>query len=441
MAVMGIKGVTLGACGWSRREFVLGFGATLAANGKRGAAGAGQIVPLPPSAELPQALRFASGRVVKTRAEWAARRRQILESARQQMYGVAPGAAGVRFEVIEAEGEAFGGLAKRRQVRVHFKAGAPTALMLLYSPKRVDRAPVIVGLNFWGNHTVSDDPGIEITDAWVESGKNPFADLACVVDHRATEACGGIDARRWPVEEMLRRGYALCTMYRGDIDADLADESVPRLRAAYPELEAREDNFGAIGAWAWALSRMLDYLQTDRDVDARRAVVFGWSRLGKAAVWAGAQDARFAAVLSQESGAGGAKLFRRGVGEDIHRLNTVFPHWFAKSFRAYNGMDKQLPFDQHLILSAIAPRPLMISSAVEDHGSDPAGEFASGVLASEVYRFLGVDGLPNETMPDVGKPLFGRVSYQIRAGGHDVTEYDWEQYFTFLDRYIRVQRQ
>jgi hypothetical protein len=427
---------------WSRRDFVVraGAGASVAAVDRVcGAVDAGRVVPLPPKAELPQALTFDSGRVVKTRAEWQVRRRQILETARQQMYGVAPIAAGVRFEVVEV-GDAFGGLAKRRQVRVHFRQGAPTALMLVYSPKRVRRAPVIVGLNFWGNHTLSDDPDVVLTDAWVESGKNPFANLACVVGHNATDACRGIDARRWPVEEVLRRGYALCTMYRGDIDADLADESVPRLRAAYPELEAREDNFGAIGAWAWALSRMLDYLETDRDVDARRAVVFGWSRLGKAAVWAGAQDERFAAVLSQESGAGGAKLFRRGVGEDIHRLNTVFPHWFAKSFRAYNGMDTGLPFDQHLVLSAIAPRPLMIASALEDKMSDPAGEFASGVLAGRVYRFLGTDGLAAETMPDVGKPLFGRVSYQIRAGGHDVTEYDWEQYFTFLDRYVRGQQ-
>jgi hypothetical protein len=374
--------------------------------------------------------------MVTTPAEWAARRREILQTATQQMYGVAPAPNSVRFEVLEDDGEAFGGLAKRRQVRLNFQPNAPTALMLLYTPKQVKRAPVIVGLNFWGNHTLSDDPWVLITDAWVESGRNPFANLGCVVQHQATEACRGIDARRWPVEEMLRRGYALCTMYRGDIDADQADESVPRLRAVYPELQERDDNFAAIGAWAWALSRMLNYLQTDRDVDARRAVVYGWSRLGKAALWAGAQDARWAAVLSQESGAGGAKLFRRGVGEDIHRLNTVFPHWFAKSFRHYNRMDKELPFDQHLILSAIAPRPLFVASAVDDRNSDPAGEFESAHLASEVYRLLGVEGLPTGTMPEVGKPVIGRVSYQIRAGSHDVTEYDWQQYFTFLDRYV-----
>ena len=425
----------------SRREFVFGASAAVSVAAARvcGAAeGAAKIQPLPLNAELPQALRFSSGRAVKTRVEWAARRREILKTARRQMYGVAPSAAGIRFEVLEEAGEAFGRLAERRQVRLHFKPGAPTALMLLYTPKRVVRAPVIVGLNFWGNHTLSNDPGVLLTDAWVESGKNPFANLACVVDHRATDACRGIDAHRWPVEEMLKRGYALCTMYRGDIDADLADDSVPRLRAAYPELQARDDNFGAIGAWAWALSRMLDYLETDKDVDARRAAVFGWSRLGKAAVWAGAQDPRFAAVLSQESGAGGAKLFRRGVGEDIHRLNTVFPHWYAKSFRAYNGMDRELPFDQHLVLSAIAPRPLFVASAVEDKLSDPPGEFESARLASEVYRFLGVEGLPSEAMPEVGKPLFGRVSYQIRPGIHDVTEYDWQQYFTFLDHYVRT---
>jgi hypothetical protein len=127
---------------------------------------------------------------------------------------------------------------------------------------------------------------------------------------------------------------------------------------------------------------------------------------------------------------------RRGVGEDIHRLNTVFPHWFCKNFRSYIGMDRELPFDQHLILSAIAPRPLFVASAVDDILSDPPGEFASAVLASEVYRFLGVTGLPASTMPEPGSPLIGRVSYQIRTGGHDVTSYDWDQYLHFLDLYV-----
>jgi hypothetical protein len=117
-------------------------------------------------------------------------------------------------------------------------------------------------------------------------------------------------------------------------------------------------------------------------------------------------------------------------------LTTVFPHWFCHNFARYAGMDCQLPFDQHLILSAIVPRPLFIASAVDDHLSDPVGEFASGCLASKVCRFLGSEGLPSDAMPAPGSPLFGRVSYQIRPGGHDVQYYDWEQYLHFLNRYL-----
>jgi hypothetical protein len=395
-------------------------------------------VPLPPSSSLPQALIFDSGRPVENRAQWPRRREEILHTAAAQMYGTAPSSAGLHFVVKEKDGSAFGGKARRRQVQLHFKVGSsgPTANLLLYTPRHIPHAPVIVGLNFWGNHTLSDDPEVLLPTSWVESGRNIFADLSCVVDHRATPACRSIDAHRWPVEQLIDRGYALCTVYRGDIDADQADESIPGLRSAYPELSGRGDNFAAIGAWAWTLSRMLDYLETDPQIDPQRAAIFGWSRLGKAAVWAGACDSRFAAVLSQESGTGGAKLFRRGVGEDIHRLNTVFPHWFCKNFRSYIGMDRELPFDQHLILSAIAPRPLFVASAVDDTLSDPPGEFASASLASQVYRLLGVTALPSPTMLEPGAPLIGRVSYQIRTGGHDVTSYDWDQYLHFLDRYV-----
>jgi hypothetical protein len=393
------------------------------------------MAPLPPSTMLPEPLAFKDGTKVHTARDWKRRRIEILTTAAAQMYGAVPSANGMRIEVQEKDGPAFGSIARRTQVRLLFKGNAdgPSADLLLYAPRHVRRSPVILGLNFWGNHTVCSDPGIQLSQRWVESGRNPFIDLSCVVDHHATDGCRGIDARRWPVQRILERGYAFATLYRGDIDPDVAGGSVPGLRSAYPELQNRGDNFSAIAAWAWTLSRALDYLESDPAVDAHRLAVFGWSRLGKAAVWAAANDTRFAAVISHESGAGGAKLFRRGVGEDIHRLNTIFPHWYCANFKAYNGMDRELPFDQHLILSSIAPRPLYIGSAAQDTLSDPEGEFTSGVLASRVYRFLGVEGLSATTMPKVGESIAGRISYHIRPGIHDVLEYDWEKYLDFLD--------
>jgi len=408
-----------------------------------GAAQSAAAAPLPPSPALPDPLVFPNGAPVRNAREWEQRRIGILQTAERQMYGVVPSAASLRFAVQEWSGNALGGLARRTQVRLLFKGSAngPSADLLLYTPRKLARAPVILGLNFWGNHTVCADPGILLNRRWVESSHNPFIDLSCVVDHRATEGCRGIDARRWPIEEFLHRGYAFATMYRGDIDPDVADGSVPGLRSAYPGLANRGDNFSAIAAWAWALSRSLDYLEINPHADARRVAVFGWSRLGKAAVWAGANDRRFAAIISHESGAGGAKLFRRDVGEDIHRLNTVFPHWFCRNFRAYNGMDRELPFDQHLILAAMVPRPLYIGSAAGDTNSDPEGEFASGVLASAVYRFLGFNGLNAtslDAMPKPGGFISGRVSYQIRPGGHDVEDSDWQRYLDFLDIWLRA---
>jgi hypothetical protein len=427
----------------NRRSAIKTFAGLAAAQALRpqlfAQAAASEPVPLPPSPTLPDALVFHDGTPVRNAHEWERRRAEILATAELQMYGVVPDARGMRFHILEKSASAFNGLARRTQVRLLFKgtADGPSADLLLYTPAHVHRAPAILGLNFWGNHTVSTDPGILLSRSWVESRLNGLVDLSCVVDHHATPACRGIDARRWPVEGFLKRGYAFATMFRGDIDPDEANGSVPGLRNAYPELVNRGDNFSAIAAWAWALSRSLDYLETDHRVDAHRVAVFGWSRLGKAAVWAGANDRRFAAVLSNESGAGGAKLFRRGIGEDIHHLITAFPHWYCRNFRNYNGMDRELPFDQHLILSAIAPRPLYIGSAAEDHNSDPEGEFASGVLASAVYRFLGSSGLDSTTMPKVGEAISGRISYHLRPGKHDVEPYDWQKYLDFLDVYLR----
>lgn len=432
-----------------RREFLKTAGASLALAASRLSAqqptlqspelAAQSLKPLPPAPNLPPLLVFDSGKAVKTPQQWSSRRLEILGRAAAQMYGAAPAPPRLRFHQQEKDGSAFGGKARRRQVRLFLKDGdnPPAANLLLYTPANVPHAPVIVGLNFWGNHTLSEDPAVLLPTSYVESSLGGFVDLTCVIDHMATTACRGIDAKRWPVEEIIDRGYALCTVYRGDIDADLKGDPVPGLRASYPELQLRPDSFGAIGAWAWTLSRMLDFLQTDPRVDAARAAVFGWSRLGKAAVWAGASDPRFAAVLSQESGTGGAKLFGSGQGEDVQRLITHFPYWWAHTFQNYVGMDKQMPFDQHEILASIAPRPLFVASAVDDHYSYPPGEFASAVLATQVYHFLGVEGIPSTTMPPVSSPMFGRISYQIRPGGHDVTHYDWVQYLHFLDLYMK----
>lgn len=393
-----------------------------------------------PSTPLPDVLHMADGTSITNAAQWPRRAAELQSLLTQQMYGQAPPRPEkMRFQLVEESKNALGGIATRKQISILLTGNEQgwKLNLLLYIPNTAKGpAPAIVGLNFWGNHAISSDPGILLSTQPIESGKNPWIDLSCVKDHHATEACRGINSRQWPLKTILNRGYAVATVYRGDIDPDTPDGYSESLKAMYPELQDRPDNFSTIGAWAWSLSRIMDYLETDPQINHDRVAVFGWSRLGKAALWAGATDKRFAMVISNESGAGGAKLFHRGQGENIRRLNTLFPHWFCNNFRQYNDRDTSLPFDQHMVLALIAPRPLYVASAQDDHLSDPEGEFLAAVAADPVYRLLGTAGLPVKQWPPVNTPIAGQIGYHMRTGGHDVTGYDWAQYLDFADKYL-----
>ncbi|MVM41724.1 acetylxylan esterase [Spirosoma sp. HMF3257] len=405
------------------------------------------LVALPLFAQkqpLPDPLLLNNGKRITTANQWRTQRRpELLERFANEMYGHSPGRPStMRFEVFDTDTKALGGKATRKQVAVYFngKSDGPRMDVLLYIPNQVKGpVPAIVGLNFWGNQSINADPGIRVSTSWMESGRgNPYIDVSCVVNHRSTEGCRGINARQWPVDSILSRGYALVTAYREDIASDEKSTMFTTgVQPLYPEFQNRGDNFGTVAAWAWGLSRIMDYIQTDKRIDPNRVAVFGWSRLGKAALWAGATDERFALVISHESGAGGAKLFHRGVGENIRRLCTVFPHWFAGNFKKYMDQDTLLPFDQHMVISLVAPRPIYVASAEQDKGSDPEGEFEGAKSASSVYQFLGTQGLPTSTMPPLNQSVQGQIGYHIRPGGHDVTNFDWTQYLAFLDKHIK----
>jgi hypothetical protein len=391
-----------------------------------------------PAYTLPDPLVCNDGTRVTNGKLWKTKRRpEILKMFAEQMYGKTPTRTlKVEYETLE-EGAALNGLAHRKQVRIHFKSyGSELSVdVLLYIPaNQSGPAPAFLGINFSGNHTIHADSKILLNTNWMRPNKTG------IENNRATEASRGNSASRWAVEEIIQRGYALANVYCGDMDPDVDDGFKNGIHPLFYDRgqnkpDAKE--WGSIGAWAWGLSRVLDFLETDDAVDAGRVAVIGHSRLGKTALWAGAQDERFAMVISNDSGCGGAALSRRAFGETVGRINTSFPHWFSDNFTRYNKNETALPMDQHMLLALIAPRPLCVASAEEDKWADPHGEFLSVLHADPVYQLLGAPAFPAKRMPQVNKPVRGTMNYHIRTGKHDVTDYDWEQYLNAADRLMK----
>ena len=377
-----------------------------------------------PAYELPELLQLNDGTPVKDAAAWNEKRRaEVLELFRSEVYGRRPGRPkALRAEVTEKDASALGGKARRREVKIHFtsKENGPSMNMLLYLPAKAKKpAPAFLGLNFRGNPTVSKDPGITLRKGDKESDR-------------------GKSAGRWQADMIIDRGYALATIWYGDIEPDDKRNAFSQgIHKVYgPANKIPPDGWGSIAAWGWGLSRALDYFETIDEIDHKRVAVIGHSRLGKTSLWAGAEDERFALVISNDSGCGGAALSRRAFGETVKRINTSFPHWFCDNFNKYNGREADMPVDQHMLIALMAPRPVYVASAAGDRWADPRGEYLSAKHADPVYRLLGTEGLPAQKMPPVDKPSMGRIGYHIRTGNHDVKAFDWKAYLDFADKHL-----
>ena len=391
-----------------------------------------------PAYTLPDPLVFENGKRVATPAEWPRRRAEILRLLQDQMYGFMPDRPAILRFVTRESGPAFDGKALRKQVRIWFsvKDTGPFIDLLLYLPKSDKPVPAFLGLNFNGNHTVHADPAILLTESWVQS-KTLTGQPAENPNHRATDAGRGTNAEAWQAEYLISRGYALATVYCGDIDPDFDDGFKNGVHALYPTpgLKRPGNAWGTVCAWAWGLSRAMDYLQTDPAINAHKVAVMGHSRLGKTALWAGAMDERFALVISNNSGCGGAALSKRIYGETVANVAANFPHWFCSNYYRYADNEQAMPFDQHFLIAAIAPRAVYAASAEEDRWADPKGEFLSLVNAAPVYALLDAGTFPATEMPPVMQPVIGLLmGYHCRTGKHDVLRYDWERYADFADR-------
>lgn len=395
-----------------------------------------------PNYELPDPLVTKAGDRVVDAEMWAqVRRPELLKLFQTHVYGRGPAACEISHTLVSSTENAIGGKAVRREVDVRFgtTADAPAMRLLIYTPKDSTPAAAFLGLNFNGNQTIEADPAITLNANWVRRREGTTK------DNRSTEASRGTAASRWPVELIIDRGYALVTIYYGDIDPDFDDgfeNGIHGHFAAETESIPAGEKWGSISAWAYGLSRAVDYLLRDELVDGSRVAVIGHSRLGKTALWAGASDPRFKLVISNNSGCGGAALSRRAIGETVGRINTSFPHWFCDNFQAYNDDVHACPVDQHQLIALLAPRAVYVASATEDRWADPKGEFLACVGADPVFRLLGTDGMggtqPPAKQPQPDSPIkAGTVGYHLRTGKHDLTKYDWTQYLDFADRHLK----
>ncbi len=378
-----------------------------------------------PAYTLPSPLTKADGSQVKTAFEWVNfQRPRILDLYKNEVYGkLPPRPDQMSFELLSCKNDALDGTAIRKEIRIHLAMNSGQSHyfdLLLYVPKNAAKPPpVFLGLNFKGNHAVTPEKDVRPT-----GGRKPDLDLS--------DESRSLQAHRLGLPEVIKRGYATATACYHDIFPDAAEYRDQSIYKLFPDAAG-----GAISAWAWALSRALDCLENEPLVNAAKAAVHGHSRLGKTALWAGANDTRFKLVISNNSGCGGAALTKRCFGESLEIIQFTFPHWFNQSFLKYINNEATMPFDQHFLISLMAPRPVCIASATEDLWADPKGEFLSGVHAAEVYNLFGANGLGTDVMPPPDTPLTGEVSYHLRTGKHEQTPEDWAHYLDLADLYLR----
>ena len=380
-----------------------------------------------PNYVLPDVLTCEDGTKVTSTEIWEQKRRpELLDIFHSQEYGYTPqGNVEVTYEVVAEKTDAIDGLATAQQVMFTFKGQGKEmkALALVYIPnKREGTVPVFIGYNFQGNHNTTTDPWV-LYSPYFEHLNSGDALLG-----------RGAQVSRWPVKNIVGRGYAVVTMCYHDIYPDNTSGASESIIPLLPQTEVGGSRWQALGAWAWGSSRIADWVEQQPWANKDQMSIVGHSRQGKAAIWAGVQDTRFKVVISNDSGCGGAALSKREFGETISSITSSFPHWFCTNFSKYSNREQEMPFDQHELLALVAPRHLYVASASDDSWADPKGEYLALYHATPVFELYGMTGLSSPEMPGVQQPIMTDVGHHIRKGSHNILAYDWGNYLDFCDK-------
>ena len=380
---------------------------------------------------LPDPLKCLDGQIVEDSQTWFnKRRKEIINLFEESQFGITPkDKIEVNYDVFEREGPAFDNSAKRTQVTLNLSGNQKEKKidLLYYVPTNATKpVPVLLYISFMANSQLIDDPQIKEGSIWNREQKRIPAGRKSMFG-------------KFDVSTILENGFGFATVYYGDIEPDFADGYKYGVRSLFEDAAFNKpDSWGAIAVWSWGLSKILDYFETDNKIDANSIIIMGVSRLGKTVLWAGALDERFASVVAVCSGESGAALSRRNYGETIAHIAspTRYYYWFAPKYQEYGTYVNGLPIDGHMLISLIAPRPILLVTGNTDKWSDPYGEYLAAVAAEPVYELLGKEGLGTKIMPSPGTPVLNDISFYMHDGGHGLPKDDWKIIFDFLKKYF-----
>ncbi|MCF7885324.1 MAG: acetylxylan esterase [Candidatus Marinimicrobia bacterium] len=386
--------------------------------------------------ELPPILQLENGEKVTDQERWSNQRRsEILEYFRKYQYGRIPVEnADIQFDVFDKGSSAFKGEATRKQVNISFMKNTtgPNMDVLIYLPSKASKpVPILLMINFTANSSMVNDPGVKRGMIWNrEHQKVPAPEKSIF---------GSFD-----VMQFLKQGIGIAMVYYGDIEPDFDGGIQYGVRSLFMEPDQEKpapDEWGAISAWTFGLSRIMDYLETDKDVDGDQVALFGVSRLGKTVLWAGARDPRFAMVIASCSGEGGAALSRRNFGETIAHLTAPsrYDYQFCANYQKFAKNPDNLPMDSHMLLALMAPRPLLLQTGSKDLWSDPKGEFLAAIAAEPAYHLFGKKGLKTNQMPAPGEKIYNTIGYFMHEGGHGTKPSDYPLIIDFIQQHFDLE--